>query len=226
MSQLVKSKRVRSVSVEDDMSITRNAVFDKPITRPRAKTLPRNLGRQHQNVLEASKEGKPARKPPPPPIPTRPPAVMQYRGSTSSPLRTSQSSLHSGCSSTPSIPEDSVSPPISPHVTPLSPDSCIPETISPEQTTDTNKSQLYPDGDTTVERASGGLDHKSHSKGLFSTLKRTFHRHSKNPGDERRMTYSVDSETEPIAVSHRRVKTVKEVPTPETKGIIRCVGSF
>ena len=224
MSQPIKSKRVRSISVEDDMSVAKNTVGDKPNARPRAKTLPRNLGRQQQNVL---KEGKSTRRPPPPPIPTRPPAVMQYQHKTSnpsSPLRTSQSSLHSGCSSTPSIPEDSVSPPISPRVIPSSLDSCTPEINLPQQTADTNKTgeDLHPDGASNMEQVdSSGHDHKSRSKGhkFLSTLKGTFRRHHKSPAEERRMTYSVESETKPVAVSHRRVKTVKEeVTTPEGKG--------
>jgi len=221
ISQTTKSKRVRSVSVEDDTSVNKNTVS---ATRPRAKTLPRNLGHQHQNVLEHSKEGKSARRPPPPPIPTRPPVVVQYQHKSvtaSSPLRTSQSSLHSGCSSTPSIPEDSLSPPFSPHVISPSPDSHIPEMNLSQQTTDATRKQLHPDGATNMEQASDSHDHKSRSKGykLFSTLKGTFRRHSKNPADERRMSYSVESGTEPVVVSHRRAKTVKDgVPITETEG--------
>jgi len=211
VSNPTKPKRVRSVSVEDDMSVTRNAVSDKLSTKPRAKTLPRNLGRQHQNVLETLKEGKSPRRPPPPPIPTRPPVVMQHPRRSGTPSSASQTSLQSSCSSTPSVPEDSVSPPISPRVIPPSPDS---EVNLSHQTSDSNEPSkyLYLGGASNMEQADDGHDHKNRSKGnkLFSTLKNTLRRHPKNPSEERRMTYSVESETKPVAVSHRRAKTVRE----------------
>ena len=173
-----------------------------------------------------SNKKKPAKKTPPPPIPIRPPVVMQYQnknsdGSTSQ-FRRSQSNSVSSHSSTPSIPEETTAPPLtsqitppsSPRVIPPSPDLCTPEIKQPEQVEDTNKPHGHHNDDV-FEEALSKPELSPTSKGrkkLLSGFKNTFRRRPKSAGEEKEksMTLGAVGSGQPIVVAHRRVKSVKE----------------
>ena len=223
------SKRYRSVSVEDDIALLSKssaAASEEVMTKPRSKTLPRNLGTRQPSADGVSNKKKPAKKTPPPPIPTRPPVVMQYQnknsdGSTSQ-FRRSQSNSVSSHSSTPSIPEETTAPPLtsqitppsSPRVIPPSPDLCTPEIKQPEQVEDTNKLHGHHNDDV-FEEASSKPELSPTSKGrkkLLSGFKNTFRRRPKSAAEEKEksMTLGTVGSGQPIVVAHRRVKSVKE----------------
>ena len=194
--------------------------------RQRSKTLPKNIGAHRPLTDGVSSKKKPAKKTPPPPIPTRPPVMMQHQnrssdGSTSQ-FRRSQSNSVSSHSSTPSIPEENTTPPLSPHVVtpsspkviPSSPDLCTPEIKLPEEVEDTNKPNstgLHNDdvGGETPSKAELSPTSKGRKK-LLSGFKNTFRRRPKSPAEEKSSTLGAIGSRQPI-IAHRRVKTVKEV---------------
>ena len=213
------SKRYRSVSAEDDIALLNKSSVEAE-ARQRSKTLP---GIQRPVTDGVSGKRKAAKKTPPPPIPTRPPAIMQYQnrssdGSTSQ-FRRSQSNSVSSHSSTPSIPEESTTPPSSPHIVtpsspkviPPSPDLCTPEIKIPEEVEDTNKpssTELHSNnGDETPSKAELSPTSKGKKK-LLSGFKNTFRRRPKSPAEEKSMTLGAVGNRQPI-IAHRRVKTVK-----------------
>lgn len=228
------SKRYRSISVEDTALLSKSsAASEELMNRPRSKTLPRHLGTKQPSADGVSNKTKPAKKTPPPPIPTRPPVVMQYQnknsdGSTSQ-FRHSQSNSVSSHSSTPSIPEETTAPPLTSQITPPSsprvispsPDLCTPEIKQPEQAEGTTKPKPY--SDDVFKEASPKPELSPTTKGkkkLLSGFKKTFRRRPKSAGEEKEksMTLGAVGSSQPIVIAHRRVKTVKEEVTAESRG--------
>ena len=217
------SKRYRSVSVEDDIALLTKSSLE-PEARQRSKTLPKSIGTHRPSTDGVSGKKKAAKKTPPPPIPTRPTGIMQYQsrsgdGSTSQ-FRRSQSNSVSSHSSTPSIPEESTTPPASPNVVtpsspkviPPSPDLCTPEIKIAEEVEDTNKpssTELHSNdvGDETPSKVELSPTSKGKKK-LLSGFKNTFRRRPKSPAEEKSMTLGAVGNRQPI-IAHRRVKTVK-----------------
>ena len=221
------SKRFRSVSLQDHRTLLSklSASSEELMTKQRSKTLPRHLGTKSHTVDEVSTRKKPSKKTPPPPIPSRPPIVMQYQsrsseGSTSQ-FRRSQSrspSTHSN-SSTPSIPEETVAPPLSTHITP---DLCTPEINEPDEVEGTSKHQRDDVFDETLPKPGLSPTTKGKRK-LLSGFKNTFRRRPKSGPEEKSMTLGATGTREPIVITHRRAKTIKQEILADSLGTYVCI---
>ena len=197
----------------------------EPMTKQRSKTLPRHLGTKSHTVDEVSNKKKPAKKTPPPPVPSRPPIVMQYQSRSSegslSQFRRSQSrspSIHSN-SSTPSIPEETIAPPLPSQIIP---DLCNPEIKEPDQGEDTSKHQRDEVFDETLPKPGLSPTTKGKRK-LLSGFKNTFKRRPKSGAEEKSMTLGATGTREPIVITHRRAKTVKQEVLADTPGMYVCI---
>jgi len=209
--------------------LSKSSVASKgAVTKPRSKTLPRHFTTKQPSADVAS--NKPTKKTPPPPIPSRPPLVMQYQNKSvdglTSQSRRSQSNSISSHSSTPSIPEESTTPPSSPKLVPplsSSPELCTPETKQLEQAEGTTK--LTPEqlsSDDVFQEASPKGQSSPTSKGkkkFLSGFKSTFRRRPKSAGEEKSMTLNPGMNREHIIITHRRAKTVKNEVLSESRGI-------